>query len=189
MGQEETAELGKKARTEGGATPPQNQDTSSETTVTVDSSVSSSESDSSVGASNCDSVLEALDVWYTKLQPLGRDLHHEELPDDPVDRKRYFEKTWDFAFTQEVAQQLLLLPDAWPLARLTFPLASILKQLELLLQAYCFETVATSRDPERHEERAVTFAEDLTQCVCTAHCGDSCWLTPTCYEGRCMWPG
>ena len=90
---------------------------------------------------------------------------NEELPDDPVDRKRYFEQTWDFAFTQEVAQELRLLPDAWPLARLTFPLASILKQLELLLQAYCFETVATSRDPERHEERAVTFAEDLTQCV------------------------
>ena len=71
-------------------------------TVTVDSSVSSSESESSVGASNCDSVLEALDVWYTKLQPLGGELHHEELPD---------------------ARELRLLPDAWPLARLTFPLA------------------------------------------------------------------
>ena len=58
-----------------------------------------------------------------------------------------------------------LLPDAWPLARLTFPLANILKQLELLLQAYCFEAVATSMEPERHEERVVAFAEDLIQCV------------------------
>ena len=155
----------KKARTEGSVAPSQNQDTSSETTVTVDSSVSASESESSVGASNCDSVLEALDVWYTKLQPLGEELHHEELPDDPVDRKSYFDQKWDFAFTQEVARELRLLPDAWPLARLTFPLASILKQMELLLQAYCFETVATSRDPEWHEGRAVTFAEDLTQSV------------------------
>ena len=155
----------KKARTEGSVAPSQNQDTSSETTVTVDSSVSASESESSVGASNCDSVLEALDVWYTKLQPLGEELHQEELPDDPVDRKSYFDQKWDFAFTQEVARELRLFPDAWPLARLTFPLASILKQMELLLQAYCFETVATSRDPEWHEGRAVTFAEDLTQSV------------------------
>ena len=47
-----------------------------------------------------------------------------------------------------------------PLARLTIPLANILKQLELLLQAYCFEAVATSMEPERHEERVVAFAED-----------------------------
>ena len=37
--------------------------------------------------------------------------------------------------------------------------------LELLLQAYCFEAVATSMEPERHEERVVAFAEDLIQCM------------------------
>ena len=121
----------KKARTEGSTTPPRLQDTSSDTTGTVDNGTSSSsESESSVGASNCDSVLEDLEDWYTKLQPLGRDLHHEQLPDDPEDRRRYFEQTWEFSFTEEILHQLSLLPDAWPLARLTFPLANIFKQLE-----------------------------------------------------------
>ena len=155
----------KKARTEESTTPPILQDTSSDITGTVDSGTSSSsESESSVGASNCDSVLEDLEEWYTKLQPLGRDLHHEDLPEDPEDRRRYFEQTWEFSFTKEMVHQLSLLPDAWPLARLTFPL-DILKQLELLLQAYCFEAVATSMEPERHEERVGAFAEDLIQCV------------------------
>ena len=70
---------------------------------------SSSESESSVGACNCDSVLEDLEDWYTKLQPLGRDLHYEQLPDDSEDQRRYFEQTWDFSFTGETLHQMSLL--------------------------------------------------------------------------------
>ena len=54
---------------------------------------------------------------------------------------------------------------AWPLARLTFPLVNLIKQLELLLQAYCFETIACSWVPEQHEEQAKTCAQDLVQCM------------------------
>ena len=110
-------------------------------------------------------MLEDLEQWYTKLQPLGKELHHEDLPEDLDDQKRYFDQSWDFSFTSKIKSQLSLLPDAWPLARLTFPLASILKQSELLLQAYCFEAVATSMEPERHKDRVEAFAGDLIQCV------------------------
>ena len=92
----------KKARTEGSTTPPRLQDTSSDTTGTVDNGTSSSsESESSVGASNCDSVLEDLEDWYTKLQSLERNLHCEKLPYDPEDQRRYFKQTWNFSFTEE----------------------------------------------------------------------------------------
>ena len=110
-------------------------------------------------------MLEDLEVWYTRLQPLGKDLHREQRPEDPADIKRFFEQVWDFSFTKQNLHQLMLLPDAWPLARLTIPLVNIIKQLELLLQAYCFETVACSIVPEQHEEQVTAFAQDLVQCM------------------------
>ena len=94
----------KKARMDESTTPPILQDTSSDITGTADSGTSSpSESESSVGASNCDSVLEDLEKWYTKLQPLGKDLHYEDLPEDPDDRRRYFDQSWDGGFHEVTA--------------------------------------------------------------------------------------
>ena len=90
----------KKARMDKSTTPPILQNTSSDFTGTADSGTSSpSESESSVEASNCDSVLENLEKWYTKLQPLGKDLHYEDLPEDPDDRRRYSDQLWNFSFT------------------------------------------------------------------------------------------
>ncbi len=48
---------------------------------------------------------------------------------------------------------------------LTFPLVHLIKQLELLLQAYCFEIVACNHFPEPHAEKVHTFAQDLVQCM------------------------
>ena len=108
----------KKARMDESTTPPTLQDTSSDGTGTADSGTSSpSESESSVGASNCDSVLEDLEQWYTKLQPLGKDLHYEDLPEDLDDQKRYFDQSWDFSFTSKIKHQLAdISPGKYPQA-------------------------------------------------------------------------
>lgn len=96
-------------------TPTRLQDSSSESAESVASaSASSSDSDSSVGASgasNCDSILDDLEVWYDRLQPMGNELHRECA--GGTDRfKSWFEQTWDFAFTQDSLHKLMLLPDA-----------------------------------------------------------------------------
>ena len=110
----------KKARTEESAAPTRLQDSSSESTPSVDNSPSSSsDSASSVGASNCDSVLEELDEWYTRLEPLGDKLHDEPCPDDPAAIKQFFEQGWDSPGTERSLHQFLSLPVAWPLAQRT----------------------------------------------------------------------
>ena len=40
------------------------------------------------------------------------------------------------------------LPRTWPLARLTIPLAGLGKQIDRLLEGYCFQILAANRDPE-----------------------------------------
>ena len=52
-------------------------------------------------------MLEDLEVWYTRLQPLGKDLHREQRPEDPADIKRFFEQVWDFSFTKQNMHQLM----------------------------------------------------------------------------------
>jgi len=59
----------KKARTEESTTPTRIQDSSSDSSI-ANGPTSSSDSASSVGASNCDSVLEELEDCYDRLQPL-----------------------------------------------------------------------------------------------------------------------
>jgi len=89
----------------------------------------------------------------------------ESCPEDSKAAKRFFEQGWDFPSTKSQLHQFLTLPVAWPLARLTFPLVNLLKQLELMLQAYCFETIACSLTPAAHHEQVVAFAQDLVQCM------------------------
>ena len=49
---------------------------------------------------------------------------------------------------QEKLQELVRLPRTWPLARLTIPLAGLSKQIDRLLEGYCFQILATNHDPE-----------------------------------------
>ena len=51
---------------------------------------------------------------------------------------------------QEKLQELVHLPRTWPLARLTIPLEGLSKQIDRLLEGYCFQILATNRDPEAH---------------------------------------
>ena len=54
---------------------------------------------------------------------------------------------------QEKLQELVHLPRTWPLARLTIPLEGLSKQIDRLLEGYCFQILATNRDPEAHNGR------------------------------------
>ena len=50
---------------------------------------------------------------------------------------------WDFDGHREGIQRFLSLPTTWPLARLVFPIRDLRKQMETLLQTYCFEIEVT----------------------------------------------
>ena len=50
---------------------------------------------------------------------------------------------WDFDGDREGIQRFLSLPTTWPLARLMFPIRDLRKQMETLLQTYCFEIEVT----------------------------------------------
>ena len=63
---------------------------------------------------------------------------------------------------QEKLQELVHLPRTWPLARLTIPLAGLSKQIDRLLEGYCFQILATNRDPEAPNEKVIQTATHLT---------------------------
>ena len=47
-------------------------------------------------------------------------------------------------------RELVHLPRNWPLARLTIPLGGLSKQVDRLLEGYCFQILGTNRDPDAH---------------------------------------
>ena len=62
----------------------------------------------------------------------------------------------------EKLRELVHLPRNWPLARLMIPLGGLCQQVDRLLEGYCYQIVATNRDPERHHEQVVQAAKYLT---------------------------
>ena len=58
----------------------------------------------------------------------------------------------------EKLQELVHLPRTWPLARLTIPLEGLSKQIDRLLDGYCFQILATNRCPEAHNGRVLQTA-------------------------------
>ena len=77
---------------------------------------------------------------------------------------------------QEKLQELVHLPRTWPLARLTIPLAGLSKQIDRLLEGYCFQILATNRDPEAHNGKVIQTATHLTW-ILAEHLADTiAWL-------------
>ena len=52
------------------------------------------------------------DECYTRLQPLGDELHQEQCPDHPTAIKKFFEQGWDFTRRERQLHQFLALPVA-----------------------------------------------------------------------------
>ena len=63
---------------------------------------------------------------------------------------------------QAKLRELVHLPHNWPLARLTIPLGGLSKQIDRLLEGYCFQILATNRDADAHNGKIVQTATHLT---------------------------
>ena len=68
------------------------------------------------------------------------------------------------------------LPRTWPLARLTIPLAGLRRQIDRLLEGYCFQILATNRDPEAHNGRVIQTATHLTWILAEYLADTIAWL-------------
>ena len=77
---------------------------------------------------------------------------------------------------QEKLQELVHLPRTWPLAILTIPLAGLSKQIDRLLEGYCFQILATNRDPEPHNEKVIQTATHLTWILAEYLADTIAWL-------------
>ena len=77
---------------------------------------------------------------------------------------------------QEKLQELVHLPRTWPLARLTILLEGLSKQIDRLLEGYCFQILATNRDPEAHNGRVLQTATHLTWILAEYLADTIAWL-------------
>ena len=76
----------------------------------------------------------------------------------------------------EKLQELVHLPRTWPLARLTIPLQGLSKQIDRLLEGYCFQILATNRYPEAHNGRVLQTATHLTLILAEYLADTIAWL-------------
>ena len=108
---------------------------------------SSSQTASTVNAEDVDTDLEELeDHYYSPLRRYSATL--ERGRPRRYTTQELFAQEWDFQGGRDGLEQFLSLPATWPLARLMFPIRNLKKQMETLLQAYCFETAVTCAEVE-----------------------------------------
>ena len=74
---------------------------------------------------------------------------------------------------QEKLRELDHLPRNWPLARLTIPLGGLSKQIDRLLEGYCFQILATNRDPDVRNGKIIQTVSQLTWIL-----AELTWLIP-----------
>ena len=77
---------------------------------------------------------------------------------------------------QEKLRELVHLPRNWPLARLTIPLGGLSKQIDRLLEGYCFQILATNRDPDAHNGKVIQTATRLTWILAEYLADTIAWL-------------
>ena len=73
-------------------------------------------------------------------------------------------------------RELVHLPRNWPLARLTIPLGGLSKQVDRLLEGYCFQILATNRDPDAHHGKVTQTATRLTLILAEYLADTIAWL-------------
>ena len=127
-----------------------------------------------VEASSVASDQDRFDTAYDAFRDLANGLYH-------IDLRRYSRgvTSEDAAGVplldgQEKLQELVHFPRTWPLARLTIPRLS--KQIDRLLEGYCFQILATNRDPEAHNGRVLQTATHLTWILAEYLADTIAWL-------------
>ena len=82
----------------------------------------------------------------------------------------------ELADGEEKLRDLVHLPRNWPLARLTIPLGGLSKQIDRLLEGYCFQILATNRDPDAHNGKVIQTATHLTWILAEYLADTIAWL-------------
>ena len=80
---------------------------------------------------------------------------------------------WAFPGGRDGLERFLSLPATWPLARLMFPIRDLVKQMETLLQTYCFEIAVTCAESSEQSAYVRRMALHLGQYW------PSIWLRPS----------
>ena len=113
-------------------------------------------------ASSIASDQDRFDTAYEALQDLANDLYY-------IDLTRYSRGSTSedaagvlLVDGYEKLQEMVRLPRTWPLARLTIPLEGLSKQIDRLLEGYCFQILATNQYPEAHNGKVLQTATHLT---------------------------
>ena len=132
---------------------------------------SSSQSSSTTEAEESD--LESLEEhYYSDLRRYTATLERDFS--EHLNSQQLNNQEWNFHGGREGIQRFLTLPTTWPLARLMFPIRGLRRQMETLLQTYCFEievTCAQAREQDAFVRRmalhlvqylAVFLAETIT---------------------------
>ena len=136
----------------------------------------SDNSSTDLEASSIASDQDRFDTAYEAFQDLANDLYY-------IDLRRYSRgiSSEDAAGVllldgHEKLQELVHLPRTWPLARLTIPLEGLSKQIDRLLEGYCFQILATNRYPEAHNGRVLQTATHLTWILAEYLADTIAWL-------------
>ena len=77
---------------------------------------------------------------------------------------------------QAKLRELVHLPRNWPLARLTIPLGGLSKQVDRLLEGYCFQILATNSDPDAQHGKVIQTATHLTLILAEYLADTIAWL-------------
>ena len=103
---------------------------------------SDSQSSSTAEAEDIESDLESLEEhYYSDLRQYSATLERDFSAH--FTNQQLNTQEWNFHGGREGIQRFLSLPTTWPLARLMFPIRDLRKQMETLLQTYCFEIEVT----------------------------------------------
>ena len=125
---------------------------------------SSSQSSSTAEAEDIESDLESLEEhYYSDLRRYSATL--ERNFSTQFTSQQLNTQEWDFHGGQEGIQRFLTLPTTWPwpLARLMFPIRDLRRQMETLLQTYCFEIEVTCTQASAQDAFVKRMALHLVQ--------------------------
>ena len=123
---------------------------------------SGSQSSSTVEAEDIESDLESLEErYYSDLRQYSATLERDFRAHYTTQQLNTQE--WDFDGDREGIQRFLSLPTTWPLARLMFPIRDLRRQMETLLQTYCFEIEVTCEQASEQDAFVRRMAFHLVQ--------------------------
>ena len=116
----------------------------------VSDSEASSQSESTVDAADCDSDLEEFRDSYTSLQALTAEMREPEASFQQRGPQMPHSQEWDFREGRRVDQISILASNLATSPAIAPHL--IVKQMETLLQNYCFEIIAACKTSEQDHQ-------------------------------------